>query len=362
LNELGIDVEVWFGSSNRSAITILDHENIKYRCVEENKKNSSVLDKVLNWYKFRASIRKLLNSMTDKQKRNTMFWFGTTESILPLLGKVHDVDYILTSLELLDDKSNDIKRVLFGKVGKQAKAIIACEETRAYIMKYWYKLKTLPYVLPNKPYSLGVRKNTVPSCDLTRLAIDKVRGKKFIIYQGIFQNVEYLCAIAEALKEIDSDYYFVMMGFDIRNGNTIEKLTDIYDKVIHIESLPAPLHLEVTSHAHIGVVFYEGNTLNKAFCAPNKIYEYSGFGVPALANKIPGLTNTLQKSGAGKCVDFVSDQIIRAIKEIENEYEIYSRSAIEFYNNTDNVLTMSRIISEHGIEIRKGHNKNESIF
>lgn len=85
-------------------------------------------------------------------------------------------------------------------------------------------------------------------------------------------------------------------------------MSEIYDKVIHIDSIPAPLHLEITSHATIGVVFYSDETLNKAFCAPNKIYEYSGFGIPAIANCIPGLINTIGKSGAAVCTDFKAEK------------------------------------------------------
>lgn len=359
LKELGVNIEVWFGSSNKSALKIFDNEKICYKCIGREKIGFGLFGKAVNWYVFRKSIQRLMRNMSKDEKSQTLFWFGTTESVLPLMRALKGINYLLTSLELLDDKSNDIKRILFGKVAKQAKAIVACEETRAYIMKYWYNLEALPYVMPNKPYSLGVDKKAEPTCDLTREALEKVVGKKFIIYQGIFQNIDYLCEIARALKELNTDYYLVMMGFDIRNRNTIEELKKIYDKVIYIESLPAPLHLEITSHAHIGVVFYDGNTLNKAFCAPNKIYEYSGFGIPALANRIPGLTNTIHKSGAGKCVELVSDQIAKAIKDIEREYEFYSKSAIDFYNNTNNMLTMKSIVNNQKIISSKGFVKNE---
>ena len=60
--------------------------------------------------------------------------------------------------------------------------------------------------------------------------------------------------------------------------------------------------MEITSYARIGINFYRPNCLNKAFCAPNKIYEFSGFGIPIIGNDIPGLKNTIGLNNAGKCV------------------------------------------------------------
>lgn len=353
LNQLGVNVEVWFGSSNESALNIFDHENIPYECIGEKFERKGTFRKILSWYDFRKRIKLRLKNMETEARKLTVFWFGTTETVIPLIGYVKSLNYIVTSLELLDDKKNRIKRKLFGKIASRSKAVISCEETRSYIMRYWYSLNNLPYTLPNKPFSLEVKKNTRPSCTQTKTAIEKIKDKKFIIYQGIFQNIDYLSALAQALKIMNSDYYLVLMGFDIRNGKTVEKLKDIYDKVIHIESLPAPLHLEVTSYARIGIAFYDGTTLNKAFCAPNKIYEYSGFGIPVLANNIPGLLNTIGKSGAGECIDFKPNSIIKAIERIEKSYNTYSNAALKFYNSTDNLKTMKKIVIDNQIEMEK---------
>ena len=133
--------------------------------------------------------------------------------------------------------------------------------------------------------------------------------------------------------------------------NAYEELKKIYDKVIELSSLPAPLHLEVTSHAKIGLVFYDDFSLNQAFCAPNKIYEYSGFGIPMLANKIPGLENTVGKFNAGKCIDFESEQLMEAIKEIDGNYERYSVNALALYDAVDNEGKIRQIIFEHKITV-----------
>ncbi len=346
LNNLGVKVEVWYGSSNQSAINVLSDEHIQLVDLHGAPNGQNAIGKLKNWRVFRASFLKKISQMSVEKRNSTLFWFGNTESVIPLVGGVSGLHYVLTSLELLDDEKNSTKRKLFGKIAKKAEAVVSCEETRSYIMKYWYGLNKLPYTMPNKPYSLGVDRKCVPSCEQTEKAISQIQGKKFIIYQGIFQNTEYMCELAKALRDMNSDYYLVMMGFDTHNQNIISTLQGIYDKVIHLESIPAPLHLEVTSHATIGLVFYSSETLNKAFCAPNKIYEYSGFGIPMIANNIPGLKNTVGAAGAAVCTEFKAQSLEKAILEIQNHYTEFSRNAVNFYKKTDNRQTMDQIVKE----------------
>lgn len=350
LKKCGVRVEVWFASSNESALTILDKEQIPYVCLGESPRVNSLIGKLKNWMEFRRNVNRQLNNISQSERENTLLWVGTAESAIPLYGVLQHYHYNLTMLELLDGDKNKFKRTTFGKLAKKAEAIVACEVTRAYIMKYWFGLKKLPYVMPNKPYELGTTKNAEPSCDKTKQAIDVIRGKKFIIFQGIFQKVDYMKALATALSQMNSDYYIVLMGFDLYKTNAYEKLKKIYERVIELSSLPAPLHLEVTSHAQIGLVFYDDFSLNQAFCAPNKIYEYSGFGIPMIANKIPGLENTVGKFNAGKCVEFESKQLMKAIKEIDDNYEQYSANSLSLYNAVDNESTINDIIRDIKIE------------
>ena len=350
LKKCGVRVEVWFASSNESALTILDKEQIPYVCLGESPRVNSLIGKLKNWMEFRRNVNRQLNNISQSERENTLLWVGTAESAIPLYGVLQHYHYNLTMLELLDGDKNKFKRTTFGKLAKKAEAIVACEVTRAYIMKYWFGLKKLPYVMTNKPYELGTTKNAEPSCDKTKQAIDVIRGKKFIIFQGIFQKVDYMKALATALSQMDSDYYIVLMGFDLYKTNAYEKLKKIYERVIELSSLPAPLHLEVTSHAQIGLVFYDDFSLNQAFCAPNKIYEYSGFGIPMIANKIPGLENTVGKFNAGKCVEFESKQLMKAIKEIDDNYEQYSANSLSLYNAVDNESTINDIIRDIKIE------------
>ena len=280
----------------------------------------------------------------QENKSDTLFWFGTAESAIPLVGKLKGLNYALTSLELVDH--DEFKRKMFGKLTNEAKFIVCCETTRAYIMRYWYNLKKLPYVMPNKPYRFDQKRRKEPSIGASKDAIMLVKDKKFLIYQGIIKSKAYMIEMARALKNSGTGYYFVLMGLDPEN--IYPDIAKEYDKSIFIKNIPAPFHLEVTSYARIGFVFYDENSsLNRAFCAPNKIYEYSGLGIPAIGNMVPGLVNTIDAARAGVCCEMKEDRIIEAIRKIEDDYESFSHNAELFYQTTDNETLMKKIIGEN---------------
>lgn len=340
IKDLGYDIEVLYGTSDNSALELLKNEGIKCTKVGNiSDDNVSKIKKANEWFKYRKS---LLKELKKYDINSTIFWFGTAESVLPLKGKLYNKKYVVSLLELLDD--NMLKVKLLKKIVKKALTITVCEETRGYIMRYWWNLDYLPYVFPNKPYNQIIDREHKPSIPETKTVMEKIKDKKVILYQGIIQNSEEICEVAKALKFINKDYILLLMGID--KYNSVDKIKKIYDKVEYVSYIPAPYHLEITSYAHIGITFYRNDSLNKAFCAPNKIYEYSGFGIPILANDIPGLKNTVGKYGAAECIDFKSDIIIQAIKKIEHNYHDYSENAKEFFNSTDNKKTMEKLLED----------------
>ena len=344
LKKAGVDVAVWFGSCNKRVCDIFKAEQIPYVCLGDKRgKYKGKLDVINNWLNFRKVV---LRSIYENRKNDpdTVYWFGTAESVMPLVGSLRNIHYALTSLELLDD--NKTKNFLFSKVTDNAKFIVACEETRAYFMRYMYGLEELPYIMPNKPYEMTISRNCPPSIPETQAAIEMIRGKKFIIYQGVVKSRDYMLMLANALKEQDTDYYFVLMGLDPEN--IFPDIKREYDKSLFIENIPAPYHLEVTSYARIGFLFYDGDSsLNRAFCAPNKIYEYSGLGIPQLANDVPGLKNTVGRYGVGECVSLSVENLKAAIQKIDASYAICADNSRKLYEDTDNQKVMAQIIHKH---------------
>lgn len=348
IHDLGIDIEVWFGSSKQTAIDIMSEKGIPFiELVDPRGKYSGKMDVVSNWLSFRFAVAKRLHQL---DRESTLLWFGTAESVMPLEGALSGFHYVVSALELYDDLP--MKKALLGPLCRRADACTACETTRAYIMKSWWNLESLPYVFPNKPYGMALRRELPLSCDVTRKIIDELGGSDFVIYQGILQNEESVAEIARALKLLGGHYPLVLMGID-RNGMA-PRIKKVYEGTRYYESIPAPKHLEITSRARFGVVFYDGANLNKAFCAPNKIYEYSSFGMPMLANDIPGLANTVGAWGCAECVKMESNSIADALTKMDADYDAYSKAATAFFEHTDNLFTMRHMLADLGV-MRHGY-------
>ena len=340
LKELGYDVEVLFGSCDINTIKILENEKIKmHNIVEIKDENANKIRKIIDIIKLRMNLRKKLKEYSND---NTIYWFGNAESAILMKGALKNKKYIVSLLELYDyDKLKGW--LLHGIVEKSLKTTV-CEENRAYLVKKEYNLNYVPTIFPNKPYNQITRKCINPSNDVTENIINKIKNDNVIIYQGYIWEAEELIELAKALNEIEKKYKLVLLGIDYYNS--YEKVKKIYENCVFFPYVPAPLHLEITSYARIGLLYYRNHRLNNVYCAPNKIYEYSGFGIPMIGNNIPGLKYTIGYNRCGQCIEMTKEKFIDAINEIEKNYEEYSANAIKFYESCDSSEKMKSFLKE----------------
>ena len=134
-------------------------------------------------------------------------------------------------------------------------------------------------------------------------------------------------------------------------GNNIdcsfEKIREIYPRTFLIPSIPSPQHLQVTSNAYIALLTYNRTSLNNIFCAPNKIYEYSCFGIPMIGNDIPGLICVVDSNNLGKCADYNSvESIIESLEYVEKNYPNISGECLRFYGEVDMDRIMASLLED----------------
>lgn len=104
--------------------------------------------------------------------------------------------------------------------------------------------------------------------------------------------------------------------------------------------------------AHIGILAYNslgkniGQMINVLYCAPNKIYEYSKFGIPMIANDLPALKFAFTENKAGIALPdpLTAQSIISTIKTIDSDYSKYKEESKRLYNNIDMVQIVENII------------------
>lgn len=111
------------------------------------------IDKMLYLLHWRAMTWNLINKhYTD----DSIIWVVTDVTVKILGKQLTSKRYILHLLELSENITyySKLSFLKFDRelLGNKAKAIIVPEYNRAHIIKTWWKLNKLPYVLPNKPY------------------------------------------------------------------------------------------------------------------------------------------------------------------------------------------------------------------
>ncbi len=269
---------------------------------------------------------------------DTLLWVMSNITIKHLGMRLVNYRYNLHLFELVE-KISLIGNHRFGldleELAHKAHKVIVCEYNRAQITQAWLKLPELPLVISNKPMENNfVRNNDITHSDLAKETIEKLNKKKIILYQGVVDIERPIEPIARAIEELDDTFAFVVM-----TGSNCDQLGK-YEKTTVLPYIPAPYHLEVTSHAYVGILIYTPvygiftSPLNSIYCAPNKLYEFSQFGIPMLGNNIPGLKYTIEYQNMGRCMENYTIEAIKlAITDIESHYDEYSSNGIQFYQN-----------------------------
>lgn len=331
LSDMGYEVVLVTSKTTKNIEKILQDKQITVNYIKNKRIKIPFVGKMLNWFSYRRRAYKSIKILDGDRSNESLIWFGTADSVIPLYGKLKKMNYVLSILELYD--TYPLYKYFLSRIVKKAKKIIECEENRAYIHASWWNLKEIPSVIPNKPY-YHQREQRLPANNQTQEAVNIIKDKKFILYQGIITPDRDVSVIAKALDEINSDYYLVLIGSDRFDG--VKKIKELYRKTIYLGYIPAPDHLIITSFAKYGIAFYDYSSMNNLFCAPNKIFEYTGFGIPVIGNYVPGLINTIQKYDAGILVD-INDysDVVDKIRILEDNYPTYSENAKVFFESIE---------------------------
>ncbi len=219
-----------------------------------------------------------------------------------------------------------------------ASKVVCCEYNRAHITKSFFQLEDLPLVIPNKPNydSISIDDSIADNY------LSNYKDKKIILYQGVFNYPERkLDEFCETIPFLPDEYILVLMGTDNWYRRQLKNKYES-ERIVFLPYIVAPNHLSITKRAHIGILIYNGvggqieNTLNTLYCAPNKIHEYSKYGIPMISNDIPGLTLVFDNYKMGHSIrDLNPLNIASIISIIEKDYENYSDKAMEYYETTN---------------------------
>lgn len=286
----------------------------------------------------------------SKGKDDVIVW--TVEMLAAAFLGNKALCYSRRHIQSLYELGDEMGRSLLGfdmQEGLLHSTIIECEYNRAHILAAEYGLERLPFIMPNKPYAHPRIRNLPITNPTIAEIISGWEGREVYLYQGTVQGdrgclldlLEFLCCQRP-------NAVIAVMG---NKTDITRRLAAKYDNFCMVPFVSPPYHLEITSHATVGLACYHGGAiwglspLNSVYCAPNKIFEYSGFGIPMLCNDIPGLRYSVGNARAAICLNDITDDSVKAaIQELSHNYEIYSKRASDFFESIDIVSDVKRIL------------------
>jgi hypothetical protein len=294
--------------------------------------------KMAYWRSFRRSAWRLAAGRCPD-----LLWIGSADTALALGPRLLASRYVVQLRELYD--TAPLYRYGLKRYARAAQAVVVPEACRAAVYRVWYGLTRTPFVLPNKPEGHPCTRDLQVRDPAAAEALAAVgSGGKMILYQGGVGPARDIRPVAAAVRDLGPPWRLVVMGPDA--GGFMHELRAIAPDLVYVPPVVAPAHLEVTSHAHVGVITYSFDQLNHVFCAPNKIWEYAGFGVPMLCEDLPALRFSVDVRAAGRCVDFQDlDAVKSALLEIDADYASFSRSARQLFESVDTRQILSQVLA-----------------
>lgn len=342
---------VKFVGRNISKISpdILNHENFSYFEIPELKEKNIVI---------RQFEKRKIYSLTKKYVAECMesadfLWTTSISAVLALKRDILKYKNIFQLMELTEyaEVFGGRIKIRVDNFARKAWKVVVPEINRAYIQKVWWQLPTNPVVLPNKPYDLKIGEVT---SELNE-AIHKMQSekKKIILYLGVIGSDRNLEEIAKVAFKSDTYAFYIVGKFFNTEGK--EELSAVINKygAVYLGEFDPPNHLALVKYAYIGILPYKpikagGNSsLNALYCAPNKIWEYAGFGVPMVGSDVLGLKFPFELWNIGRCCDLNDEtSIIKAIEDVDINHDKMSQNCYSFYNSIDLNKIVSGILDD----------------
>lgn len=338
-NDLGYEVIINTQNINNEVREILTTSGIKVNSIE-NKIVSNKLLKAITWYKY----AKFANKKYRETSSDDIIWLTGANTIISMgIWTLKKREFYLQINELYDDAPFFLRQI--NKIAQHAKKIIVPEKNRAVILQVWFKLGSIPNVLPNKPYinEAFLRTRTSKySSYISLLEREREKGKRILLYQGLISFDRDVSTMLKVANIETESLTVVLMGEDF---NMLSKYKKICPSLIHIPNIPSPFHLLITQLADIGMLVYLPTSLNNIYCAPNKVWEYTRYGLSLLGNNIPGL-NIITEKQLGFQID-INDEatIASAIKGLIQNGANYKANSLAFFQQYNFEENLKQILS-----------------
>lgn len=349
LMDLGYKVDLISSNTSKCADDILKNPNCKVFEIPTLYTNNTIKK-----WKNRIILPYITKNLVKKSMDDSdILWTTSMHSIRSLGREALKYKNVLQLMELAQYgySFHSIIKFPIDELARKSWKTVVPEVNRAYIQKTWWKLRHTPYVLPNKPYSIdpGQPTNEVKEA----ISLLNSEKKKIVLYLGGIFPDRNLRGFAEAIKD-DSDYVMYIVGHATsdQGRRTLDDLIKNYG-VKYLGSFKPPHHLALVKYAYIGLLPYkpmyggQASELNAQYCAPNKIFEYAGYGVPMVGSDVIGLRYPFEKWDIGCCCDEDSvDSIKKVLYYVSDNHDVMRNNCFRFFESVDLKKIIKEIVEE----------------
>ncbi|MBE1523397.1 glycosyltransferase involved in cell wall biosynthesis [Nesterenkonia lutea] len=165
--------------------------------------------------------------------------------------------------------------------------------------------------------------------------LDLPRGASIVLYQGGLAQGRGLDVLVAASADFPEGAHTVLVGSG-RERESLGRQVEELGLVDRVHFIPAVLPHELagyTAAAAVGVIPYQPVSTNNFLALPNKVFEYTGAGIPFVASDLPELRRIARDEGCAAVYDpFDPQGLAAAVTKIltPSDREMYRRAAAEF--------------------------------
>lgn len=172
------------------------------------------------------------------------------------------------------------------------------------------------------PRSVLVRNLPEPSPEYKKNSYlrDKyaIGNKKILVYAGGIQKDRGLEEMIEAMKELQGQFSFVMIGNGLLLSNLEEKIktNDLASSVYFHQATDSDELLPILASADIGLALINTTSGSYELALPSKVFEYFQAGLPVLSSKMKQVIDLFPNERMIKFVDSTTHDILEGLKEL----------------------------------------------
>jgi glycosyltransferase involved in cell wall biosynthesis len=337
LSRLGAQVVIC--SAGCSALTkeYLESENVKLHSLGINLYPKGLLGKLIIRISFLSLLKRLLRLLEID-----FFWLHGAHGMRYLQLCPKGAKIVTHAHELYS--SGSYKRTQ-DKAINAADVLIVPEENRKLILKAGSHSSAQTFIVPNR--MLENLPTFATGNDTKNIFIShggSANCTKFLIYQGLISKERCLLQLINGfinVSDVNIGLIILGGGTDIVYLNKIKKMASIDSRIVFVEKIPHPGHLRITSGCFAGILLYAPSCLNNIYCAPNKIYEYTSYGLAMVVPDFPGMKYLIEKFDLGSACDpYDQVSITSAIENIITRNPDYNKKCAKLFLESTKTVEM----------------------